>query len=99
MRRAEVIVGNDFDDIDPIEMRKYPERQLLSPSKAKSIVHWHHPPQPPQPPPHPPPHELPHELPLLHELLPLLHELPQSLSVAHEFECAFFFSWGNNSPV
>src|SRR5688572_3031877 len=79
VRRAEVIVGNNFDDVDSIEIRKNPERQFCTPSKAKSITHGHDPPQPPHPPP-------PHELPPLHDELLVLHELPQSPSLAHEFD-------------
>src|SRR5262245_5165187 len=76
-RRAEEIVGNDFDDVDPIEIREYPERQRRSPTESESITHVHdQPPQPPQPPPQPPPHELPQELP---------HELPQE-ELPHELD-------------
>jgi hypothetical protein len=110
MRRAEVVIRNYFDDIDPIEMRKNPERQFMSPAKAESIVHRHDPPHPPPQPPQPlpPPHDEPllhDELLLLHDELPLLHELllllllsePQPVSVAQE-PSDFFFRCSANGP-
>ena len=53
-RGSEIIVGNDFDQIDPVEMRKNPGGELGTPAEAEPVA-AQLPPHPPQPPPPPPP--------------------------------------------
>ena len=48
-----MILGNEFDDIDAIEMRQDPGRQFRPPAEPEAVARAQlpHPPQPPPPPP------------------------------------------------
>src|SRR5687768_14164349 len=66
LRLIEIIVGDDFHEVDPMKIREDASGEFRSPTETDSISAKdpvHQLPQPPQPPPQPPPQELPHELP------------------------------------